>query len=177
MKHVVFVVALLLALWPFASHAAEYAALEGRDFYAGGVVLVFFGENPAGDSARESFIGPSAGGLTDGLAWQAFMGFSWDDGATMFGGSVDAILADNFAECGAPCQGEAPAMWWAGAGGTLIAYQDLFETASGSSVSGEELGINVGAGYFWEDFIANIYVHFFPDSSSTLISASVMKAF
>lgn len=177
MKNYAFVLALLLALWPLASHGADYAALEGKEFYAGGILLSFFGENPAGESARESFIGVSAGGLTEDLSWQAFMGCSWDDDGRILGGSADAILLDNFAECSQGCENEPMSLWWLGAGGTVIVYEDLFDTVSGSSVSGEELGINVGAGYYWHEYVANFYIHHFLDSGSSMLSADVMRAF
>jgi hypothetical protein len=157
-----------------SAQAADYAALEGKEFYAGGILVFFWGDGPSGDSASESLLGVSGGGLSDRLAWQGFLACSWDGDSTMLGGNVDAVLADNFESCSTE---EADGLWWLGAGGSLIAYQSVFAEASGTSVDGEELGINVGGGYFWSSFTGNFYLHLFPDSSNTMLTASVMRQF
>jgi len=92
MKNYCFALALLaFTIWPLTSWAASYAALEGGDMYAGGVLLVFQGDDASGDSTSESFLGGCVGGLNDQFAWQAFLGLSWDDNATMIGGSAEAL--------------------------------------------------------------------------------------
>lgn len=163
---------LLLGCWPFLAQAADYAALEGKDLYGGAILVVFWGDDPTGDSASESFIGASAGGLTDSLAWQAFLGCGTGGDSCILGGNVDAVLANNFDSCSADAT---DGMWWFGAGGTVISYNSVFAEASGTSIDGEELGINVGAGYFWRRYTANFYLHLFPDSNNKMLSASVMR--
>lgn len=173
MKTRCFLLALLvLSSWPFLAQAADYAALEGKEFYAGGILVFLWGDDPSGDSASESFLGLSGGGLTDQLAWQAFLACAWDGDAAILGGNADVILADNFDSCRGD---EADGLWWLGAGGTLISYRSAFAEASGTSVDGEELGLNVGGGYFWGRFTGNFYLHLFPDSGNTMLTASVMR--
>jgi len=173
MKTRYFLLALLLfGCWPFMAQAADYAALEGKDIYGGVILVVFQGDDPTGDSASESFLGPAVGGLTDQLAWQAFLTCAWDGDSGILGGNVDAVLANNFDSCG---RDETDGMWWLGAGGSLVSYRSVFAEASGTSVDGEELGINVGGGYFWRRYTANFYLHLFPDSSNTMLTASVMR--
>jgi hypothetical protein len=172
MKNYCFALALLaFTIWPLTSWAASYAALEGGDMYAGGVLLVFQGDDAAGDSTSESFLGACVSGLNDQFVWQGFLALGLDDDATLLGGSADKLLAGNF-DGGLPAEA---GVWWLGAGGTLVVYRDSFQSGDGLSVSGEELGLNVGTGYFWRSYIASVYLHFFPDSSNTMISASVMR--
>ena len=177
MRALVFVITLLLAgAWTVRAQAATYAALDDRELEVGGVLLVFAGDDAGGGFARESLLGVSIGSLTDEIAWQAWLAHSWNEESALLGGQADLILAHNFESFDCEnCSGEDFGLWWIGAGATLIAYQEMFESDQGVAVDGEELGVNLGGSYSWEQFTASLYVHYFPDSTATLISAGLAK--
>ena len=116
-------------LWCQAAFA-QYSALEdhpGSDVSVGlgGIAL-----SGGGDTVDGSEFVPtiSLTGITDMVVWQAFYGFG---DASVFGGSVDYILASNFDEC-AECPEDN--LWWFGGGLSLISFTDLF--ADGPDVPG-----------------------------------------
>lgn len=172
----------LLAL-PFLLHvvlaqyaaAAEYAALKGKDSYVGGVLLFLNGDDAGGACAREFLPGICVSGLQDRWSWQAFLTTDLGADAMLLGGSADLILAHNFDDYDSEnCEF---AVWWLGAGASLLAYDDMYSDGQGVAVDGEELGLNVGMGYHWDELAFDMYVHYFPDGGSVMVSGGVSRAF
>ena len=174
------VLLLALATYPLGAHAATYAALEGRDVYLGPVVLVFTGDDAAGDSESEFLPGLTVGGWAESCAWQVLCAGGVGEDALMLGGALDFYLVDNFDELacepGQVCTStEQP--WWIGAGPTLVIYRDMFEGDGDPGVDGEELGLNAGAGLHWKQGVGTILIHYFPADGHSMISGSVGFAF
>ena len=181
MKRLIAVIAVGVALlWANAAFA-QYSALEDSPAYgpyigAGG--LLISGNNGAGDGDSEFVPTVNIGGLTDYLAWQGFYGFGED--STVFGGSVDYILANNFDEC-FTCTDDMIGQWWFGVGGTMVDVDDLYydSTDSTAAMSETMFGPNIGFGYTWDAWVVNLYAHYLmgDDEDQIGIQASVMYNF
>jgi hypothetical protein len=160
-------------LWCQAAFA-QYSALEdhpGSDVSVGlgGIAL-----SGGGDTVDGSEFVPtiSLTGITDMVVWQAFYGFG---DASVFGGSLDYILASNFDEC-AECPEDN--LWWFGGGLSLISYTDLF--ADGTAVAGiddTEVGVNLGGGTRWDDWGLDVYLHYFPSNEILGVQGQLLYNF
>jgi hypothetical protein len=157
-------------LWCQAAFA-QYSALEDRP---GSDVSVGVGAIAlSGDGGSDFVPTISLTGITDMVVWQAFYGLGSD--ASVFGGSVDYIFADNFDEC-TTC-GESNNTWWFGGGLSLVSYSDLFADAAGVGIDGTDVGVNLGGGARWDDWGLDLYVHYLPSNQITGIQGQLLYNF
>ena len=155
--------------------AAEYAALKGKDSYLGGVLLFLNGENADGACAREFLPGICVTGLKDRFSWQAFWVTDLGADSMLVGGSADLILAHNFDDYdNKSCEFAA---WWLGAGASVVAYDGMYSDGDGAAVDGEEIGLNVGMGYHWDELAFSMYAHYFPDGGNVMVNGVFARAF
>jgi hypothetical protein len=154
----------LVLLWATVASAQSYSALDDSSgdvsIGLGGIVLS--GDDGSGESGSEFLPTISLTGINEYVVWQAFYGFGSD--SSVFGGSVDWILASNFDEC-AVCPTEG--LYWFGVGPTLVSYSDLFadEAVTTSAVSETEIGLNIGGGWRQDQWGLDVYVHYLPSNS------------
>jgi len=168
----------VVLLWSTGAFA-QYAALEDSPWagpWVGVGGLVISGDDGSGNS-NDAFVGTvNIAGLTDYLAWQAFYGMDGEE-ATVWGGSVDYIVASNFDECfTCPDMG----VWWFGVGGTLMDATDLYydENDANAALSETYYGPNLGFGYAWGDWMLNLYGHYLmADEDSIAFQGMVMYNF
>jgi hypothetical protein len=160
-------------LWSQAAFA--YSALEdhpgaGVSVGLGGIAL-----SGGGDTVDGSEFVPtiSLTGIAEEVVWQVFYGLGSD--SSVFGGSLDWILADNFDEC-AMCPEDQ--MWWFGAGLSLISYSDLFVEGTTAGISDTEAGVNLGGGFRWdENWGLDLYLHYFPSNEILGVQGALVYAF
>ncbi len=172
---IAFVLVAVMVAWGTGAFAAEYSALDGSawdgpNVGVGGLYLS--GDGPSGDSDSEFLPTINVSGLSDYIAWQAFYGFGSD--ASVFGGSVDYIFADNRDEC-ATCPTDG--MWWLGAGATLVSYSDLFVAGTTAGLDETEIGANLGGGWRSGDWGVDLYVHYLPSNSILGFQGAVTYSF
>jgi len=160
-------------LWCQAAFA-QYSALEdtpgdGVSVGIGGIALSGGGGTTDGSEFVPTI---SLTGISDMVVWQAFYGMGSD--ASVFGGSVDYILADNFDEC-ATCPQDS--IWWFGGGLSLVSYSSLFADANGAGLDDTEVGVNLGGGARWDDWGLDLYVHYLPSNQITGIQGQLLYNF
>lgn len=153
---------------------AQYSALEdfagtGPSIGLGGILIT--GSDSTDASTSEFLPTVSLTGMTEYIVWQAFYGFGSD--SSLFGGSVDWILASNFDECMVCPEDQ---LWWVGVGPTLVSYSDLF-TVGTESLSETEVGLNVGGGIRWDQWGLDAYLHYFPSNELFAIQGALLYNF
>lgn len=173
---IAFVLVAVMVAWGTAAFAAEYSALDGTSWQGPNVGvggLFLSGDSASGDSDSEFIPTVNVSGLTDYIAWQAFYGFG---DATIFGGSVDYVFANNWDEC-ATCP--TTSTWWFGAGATLVNYTDLF-AGTGTAAAGlddTEIGGNIGGGWRSGEWGVDLYLHYLPSNSIFGVQGAVTYSF
>lgn len=181
MKRLMAVLVVGVALLWVNTAFAQYSALEDAPAYgpyigAGG--LLISGNSGTGDSDSEFIPTVNIAGVTDYLAWQAFYGFGAD--STVWGGSVDYIVANNFDECFS-CTDEMLGTWWFGVGGTFMDAQDLYSDSadSAAAISDTFFGPNIGFGYAWDAWALDLYAHYLlgGDEDQIALQAMIMYNF
>ncbi|MCC7477318.1 hypothetical protein IT575_02570 [bacterium] len=159
---IAFVLVVMVVVWGTTALAAEYSALDGTSWEGPNVGvggLLLSGDGPGGDSDSEFIPTINVSGLCDYVSWQAFYGFGSD--ASVFGGTVDYVFANNFDECETCPTG---GVWWLGAGATLMSYSDLFVTGTTGGLDETEIGANIGGGWRSGDWGVDLYVHYLPSN-------------
>ena len=159
-KLVIAMMAGVVLLWATMAFAQDYAALDDSQTYGpylglGGLLII--GDDNAGNSSSEFLPTVNLAGLTDSLAYQVFYGFGQD--ATVWGGNLDYILADNFDKCfTCPDMGK----WWFGIGPTYMDVSDLFTDAADTTaaLSDTFFGGNLGFGYIYDKWHLSLYAHY-----------------
>lgn len=180
MKGLSIMLALLATFsWAASATAADYPALEGSEQYFGVVALSFTGDDVSGSSETDFLNGIRISGLLSNMSWQAFWAKGWSEDAMVVGGALDFYIAHNFENFTVDeCNGCAPeGLWWFGGGPTVIAYRDMLLDAGGGAIDGEEFGLNLGAGYHWENIAMDAQVHYFPESQNTMLSIGIFHSF
>lgn len=181
MKRLMAVMVLGVALLWASAAFAQYSALEDAPNYgpwigAGGMLIS--GNNGSGDSDSEFVPTVNIGGMTDYLAWQGFYGFGEE--STVWGGSVDYIVASNFDEC-YTCPTDMLGTWWFGVGGTFMDVQDLYFDDADSTAAFDDtyFGPNLGFGYSWDAWMFNLYAHYLlgDDEDQLAFQAAIMYNF
>jgi hypothetical protein len=167
---------LILAVSVFWGTAAfaQYSALEdfpgtGPSVGLGGIALSGGGDTVDGSEFIPTI---SLTGMTEYVVWQAFYGLGSD--ASVFGGSVDYIFADNFDEC-ASCPVDS--VWWFGGGASLISYSDLFVEGTTAGIDDTEVGVNLGGGVRWDEWGFDLYVHYFPSNEIVGVQGQLLYSF
>jgi hypothetical protein len=153
------VVVAVCAMWSTAAFA-DYASL-GEDGQLGPYIgiggIMLSGDDATGASGSEFLPTVNISGVNDMWWWQAFYGF--DSDTSVFGGTLDYIVADNFDECDT-CEGE-EGLWWFGVGATFASYSDLFEDATGAvGVTDTDFGPNLGLGWAWDEWSFQVMGHY-----------------
>ncbi len=154
---------------------AQYSALEDHPGSGVSVTLGGIALSGGGGTTDGSEFVPTIGlsGLAEDIVWQIFYGMGSD--SSLFGGSVDWILADNFDEC-ASCPEDS--LWWFGAGLSLISYTDLFVDGTIAGIDDTEAGVNMGGGFRWsENWGVDLYVHYFPSNEILGFQGQLLYSF
>jgi len=165
------VVLLGALLWCQAAFA-QYSALED---HPGSDVSVGVGAIALNGDGGSDFVPTiSLTGIADSVVWQAFYGMGSD--ASIFGGSVDYIFADNFDQC-QTCGDDASNLWWFGGGLSLVSFSSLFADANGNGIDDTEVGVNIGGGARWDQWGLDLYVHYLPSNQITGIQGQLLYSF